>query len=110
MFLCSRDIQVGDKVQCFVEGEWKYCDLFHPEEVEEWEKEGAFKVIGEISPDALSYVREGQEFEEGDIQLMFFKGSHAGISGSTERIKELSALADNTELRARVKGPCNHFH
>jgi hypothetical protein len=29
MMLISRDIQIGDKVQVFINNEWKYCNLYH---------------------------------------------------------------------------------
>lgn len=68
--LCSRDIQAGDKVRAL--------DTPHIEFI--WDKgglEGAvransldlyFKVIGEISPNAI-WVKEGDEFEENEVKI-----------------------------------------
>lgn len=37
----------------------------------------AYKIIGEISPDALSYVKEGDEFSEGEWRLF---NAYTGIN------------------------------
>lgn len=91
LFLCSRDIQVGDKfTQVGI-------DLIHPTArftcVDRFEKEGdiwiidddnnnfviynkdcpnkilCYKVIGEVSPDAI-WVTEGMEFDESEIKMI----------------------------------------
>lgn len=74
LFLCSRDIQVGD--ECYhtkylnlgkwalKEGGIQDCVDWHGENVDE---SHLFKVLGEISPEAI-WVKEGDEFEEDDIQ------------------------------------------
>lgn len=83
LFLCSRDIQVGDKVRHTVSGEevlWTDMDT------EFRSVEMYFKVIGEISPDALSYVKEGDEFDEKDVKLVVF-GTNAGPISSYYEIK-----------------------
>lgn len=82
--LCSRDIQVGDKIRC------EYPSTLHFDveclrtyekstNVPHWvvrgtdgkeyyyDKNNSFKVIGEVSPAAI-WVKEGMEFEENDIQ------------------------------------------
>lgn len=72
LFLCSRDIKVGDKVFCF---DVHLNNPLHPPEryIDPWRirTEGdtcnaCIKVIGEISPNAI-WVKEGDEFEERDI-------------------------------------------
>jgi hypothetical protein len=73
LFLCSRDIQVGDQVYYLQDGEYlkSICtqsnddgiDIDHP--VHFYPPE-VFKVIGEISPDAATRVKEGHEFEKGE--------------------------------------------
>lgn len=61
LFLCSRDIQVGDK--------YRITDGFGTDGIEFEFKEGqpkrtsAFKVIGEISPAAV-WIKEGDEVDE----------------------------------------------
>lgn len=78
LFLCSRDIQVGDKFHvdytisgytpeqtCLnVDSDTVYSegindDIYSP-------KEKCWKVIGPISPQAI-WVKEGDEFEKGEV-------------------------------------------
>jgi hypothetical protein len=94
MMLISRDIQIGDKVQVFINNEWKYCNLYHQEEVNEWKEDNAFKVIGEISNQA-TWIVEGDEFELKHFNPL----SAADIEhkGSTKQV-------------VRIKGPCGHYH
>jgi len=65
LFLCSRDIQAGDEVQSklgTLDGK-----VEHKFQLEEALKEDVwFKVIGEISPEAI-WVKEGDEFDEDEI-------------------------------------------
>lgn len=100
LFLCSKDIQVGDSVK------WIH-DLSQPEDkvldetLYHWwtdhgvdKKDRFFKVLGEISPNA-TWVVENQEFDE-------------------EEIVGLVALPyydfDVDKLGYLIKGPCGHFH
>ena len=62
LFLCSRDIQVGDKY------------LTAPDYTKErtcednsYSFEHCLKVIGEISPQCLGYTKEGEEFDENEV-------------------------------------------
>lgn len=59
-----------------------------------------YKIIGEISKDALSYIKEGDEFGEEDI-------STSAFIKSIEPLPEFGALGKNYVL---IKGPCGHFH
>lgn len=90
LFLCSRDIKVGDELTYIgsdgsvVESKLKYIDhvgvvhyLGDPDGVKydhtEWEMENgywwndrmAYKVLGEVSPNAI-WVKEWMEFDEKD--------------------------------------------
>lgn len=85
LFLCSADIQVGDKKVCLIyphrtshpfslrEHEWVAEVKFEHQLkfLTGLRDNGAgnelFKVIGEISPDALNYVKEGDEFDEDQV-------------------------------------------
>jgi len=65
LFLCSRDIQVGDKY---------YSLAFHEYHIAKDEHSSCFvrpheytKVIGKVSPEAI-WVKEGMEFDEEDIK------------------------------------------
>lgn len=108
LFLCSRDIQVGDKVTVlqfngdpnwkaiFVSSEEGNHTLKFLDEDRNFgcASDGYFKVIGEISPEA-TWVKEGDEFEEDEI---------AGLVA-------LSAYDfDSNKLGYMIKGPCGHFH
>jgi hypothetical protein len=76
LFLCSRNIEVGDKY--YYNGtETDICDseirLEQIKEQEEKHGQKRFKVIGEISPEAI-WVKEGDEFNEVDVRgrLIYF--------------------------------------
>jgi hypothetical protein len=69
LFLCSRNIEVGDKY--YYNGtETDICDseirLEQIKEQEEKHGQKRFKVIGEISPEAI-WVKEEDGFDEDDI-------------------------------------------
>lgn len=101
LFLCSRDIEKGDKIYFprldkyhkFFEhiGRHIICQSINGGNTESFYKEEYFKVIGEISPDALSYVKEEQEFDLNDLAL-----------------KQYSIVSDKNIIK--IKGPCGHFH
>ena len=113
LFLCSRDIQVGDT---FVNPRWnlnewkehictkiemgsgenyfpkKMLIWFHDDGINFWfPLEECYKKIGEISPDALGYVKEGDEFEED-------QWAYAGRG------------VQKSNYGIAIKGPCGHFH
>lgn len=98
LFLCSRDIQVGDKIHSDgLEGEYIGTpDNFAYIKTSDGHTssrrpETCFKVIGEISPDA-TWVKEGDEFDESDID-------HGGWVDE-----------DLKTILIKIKGPCGHFH
>lgn len=79
LFLCSRDIQVGDK---FTQ---KGIDMLHPtarftcigftkdgdikdDDNHAYAAATVYKVIGEVSPEAI-WVKEGMEFEESEVKI-----------------------------------------
>jgi len=100
LFLCSRDIQVGDKVL-----DEEFCDWI----VQENDLKALHlltKVIGEISPDAR-WVKEGDEFD-ADTEVMPILD---------RRIINFDSQMDWTEAEYehyikfyKLKGPCGHFH
>lgn len=118
LFLCSRDIQIGDKVKLqLIPNKTKWLDgkvieiptdtvliklkndfiiITNPDS---W----CFKVIGEISPEA-TWVKEGDEFDESVVQIM-----------GENQFGELHDLglykkSDNVNIVCLIKGPCGHFH
>lgn len=78
LFLCSRDIQVGDKYfntdYNLYRTALKFAatspDLVYFDESTVFDyREDCIKVVGEVSPDAV-WVTEGMEFDETDLALM----------------------------------------
>jgi hypothetical protein len=92
LFLCSRDIQVGDKIS--IEGVTE-STIYGGQNLSSSIKEGkVFKVIGEISPEA-TWVKDGDKFEKSDIKVV-------GYGENWSKHQNLSNI--------KVKGPCGHFH
>lgn len=106
LFLCSRDIQVGDIVwpkylvfedgsEGRPEGNWMHLSAI---------TSGSFKVIGVMSSFA-TYVKEGDEFDQHEIQR--FGRSYQ---------KDGNKTAEETPYKSQyydyylIKGPCGHFH
>lgn len=124
LFLCSRDIQVGDKA--FWHGHLKWysedalAELLSIDRTrlqtlgknKLWEQEQTrdelIKVIGEISPEAI-WVKEGDEFvAEGDGIEVFPIHTHDKV---TEEIIYVDEYGDKVDIPIyKVKGPCGHFH
>lgn len=75
LFLCSRDIQIGDKIWSKITDElieYRYTNSIDFEENLPPSYSGepdktAFKVIGEISPEA-TWVTENQEFNKTEVR------------------------------------------
>lgn len=137
LFLCSRDIQVGDNIiadyivdkggeyemHVHKEGEilndkdfddhWqiKTKDTFYQSGyATEWAlKKGCFKIIGEISPDALGYVKEGDEFDENDVHRNHICYDSPGNTGCCLHCSR-SMGCDSQDYNYMIKGPCGHFH
>lgn len=112
LFLCSSDIQIGDKVKyknimpsielLVVEGQPK--DIFETT-LGEVEDRGGFKVIGEISPEAL-WVKEGDRFSEeeiSDVSLYWCPKYGYSYEMYWEEENECRKFKS-------IKGPCGHFH
>jgi hypothetical protein len=120
LFLCSRDIQVGDKY---------ICDAFS--DSEQVHREGyplhtdAYKVIGEISPEA-TWVKEEDEFDEAQIEIVeYIIAERAGNTCTNEfytnYLLPKKNIADHSDwwvdgeikeakTLVKVKGSCGHFH
>lgn len=65
LFLCSRDIQVGDMVRTHTNPDKEFKAGYA--EVHRNGGGDFYKVIGEISPQAI-WVKEGMEFDEGEVK------------------------------------------
>ncbi len=138
LFLCSREVMIGDKVRANDRIDHEYVlTAKHLDKMEEFELEHLlFKVIGEISPDA-TWVKEGDEFDEDDIEQVselygwnkeyntdkdfqkFFDKSlsktctHFIYEGETDWLDEAGTINLNFRVYTKiykVKGPCGHFH
>lgn len=109
LFLCSNDIQVGDKFRLISNQSKEFeaskveigsGESYFPKEMLIYHKEdqvqywfhlnACFKVIGEISPEAI-WVKEGDKFDSSEISFMWDTG-------------------ENSQGWFRIKGPCGHFH
>ena len=86
LFLCSRDIEMGNKVLGNIESKEEYTFM------EGMNAKYCTKVVGEISKDALSYVKEGMEYDEEDV-----KNTNVRLFSWEPYIYQ-------------IKGPCGHFH
>lgn len=95
LFLCSRDIQIGDKVKWF-DNTNDPEDIVLDESKYAWwtdhgvdNKDRFFKVIGEISPGAV-WIKEGDEFEEDAIRIL-----ESTLLWSQEKIDSCSSTTYN---------------
>lgn len=122
LFLCSRDIQIGDKVLS-TKHEYKEPKLviednedlkaevpcIHKSIIDKYN----FKVIGEISPEA-TWVKEGDEFEENDVHFEGWEGliCPAVEEDTLEAYMSHGYVEKHPELKliCTIKGPCGHFH
>lgn len=113
LFLCSRDIQVGDVVHYpGFDLPFKVCNKESDEDIQ-WGflkdvKEKHFKIIGEISPEAI-WVKEGDEFDEDDFSIEFlrfecynYNGEHIG--------KDCSCKGGDMREVNRIKIKCPTCH
>lgn len=115
LFLCTRDIQVGNEAYYkgakAAQGPVTQIDLdsntlwinnapvtlsnYYPVKSD---------IIGEISPDALSYVKEWDEFDEDEVHVV---GENSW--GEWHPIC-LYKKGDNPKIYCEIKGPCGHYH
>lgn len=80
LFLCSRDIQVEDEIYIPSLNEYHkflkadnhslVCETLNGQHDETFDLCDYFKVIGEVSPEAI-WVTEGMEFEESEIEINY---------------------------------------
>lgn len=108
LFLCSRDIELKDIV--YYNGKaWMVSNVEIQEPyltVEEATAYGAYKIIGEISPDTFSYVKEGNEFDEDEVVVQII--DELGYQTDIIPITNILDLSESDKIL--IKGPCGHFH
>lgn len=105
LFLCSRDIQVGDKVINQLGEEFVIKD---GGDLVSAKLNKCYKVIGEISPEA-TWVKEGDEFDE--YRWIWEPGEDMETEYLTEEEKQKGRYEIKTWAnQIAVKGPCGHWH
>ncbi len=125
LFLCSRDIQVGDKDYYYIDSTQNnkiekapdYWDIINikPEPNGHvavifnnnaflWIEE-VFKVVGEISPEAI-WVKEGDEFDKDEVEEWWEGSLKKGI----DEWFDGQSLKDGDKIILKIKGLCGHFH
>lgn len=121
LFLCSRDIQIGDKVmQLHPNSKVKQPIYPEGEYILEKYTESTFKVIGKISPGA-TWIKEGDEFDREDVQSLY-KGKiqllpiyehdyHVTLLGSRKQKEAILSNLPVKEYIAFFRCPvCKDFH
>lgn len=109
LFLCSRDIEVGDKIT--LDG-IEFATYEGNDYDSSWEELviNGFKVIGEISSAALNYVNEG----DIDESLLEFYGPDTDPEGWVKEhwgeIVVYGRASEPPRPFVKIKGPCGHFH
>lgn len=114
LFLCSRNIQVGDKVLDEEFEEWTVAKSYEKPNYFRFEHKtenpcysdsfpNPIKVIGEISSQA-TWVKEGDEFEEDQIHVM--AEDNFGLSFEVSLVRKENII----RVWSEIKGPCGHFH
>jgi hypothetical protein len=137
LWLCSWDIQIGDRMYDSSRNQYgKYngqIELWHTylvegktgkEAIQSISTKDLFKVIGEISPAALEFVKEGDEFDDEQVRVMYnFVGEDSDYEFFTleewpkivrehlrgsQHARSRKLLLENPFIA--IKGPCNHYH
>lgn len=105
LFLCSRDIQVGDKYLTAPDyTKERIC------EDNSYSFEHCLKVIGKVSPEAV-WVTEGMEFEEEDVQVICYDGEDTWVFSAEEWKEEIEEEHSYLWYKIQIKCPnCEHFH
>jgi hypothetical protein len=106
LFLCSRDIQVGDKIYSFSRNVYDTVSNEHHIKLLEIQWRAWVKPIGEISPDA-TWVKDGDEFEEDEWREVWDSGT--GWRFSDDPFFDPKYCYRKLDW-VQVKGPCGHFH
>jgi hypothetical protein len=107
LFLCSRDIQVGDEVQ---NGDGELCKIPNEADLRNAKEHGFFKILGEISPEA-TWVKEGDDFDEEEIEFWDKTEDHPTDKSYLHKwLKEGRVDYVLKYFYFKILGPCKHFH
>ena len=122
LFLCSRDIKIGDHaMELLTTGDYDTFQIDTENDIyDDMIADGRqFKVIGKVSKKA-TWVKDGDEFDENEIQLLYHEtysyGGPASMYWDTRIIeckiddKKMKVDKDNFYYPIEIKGPCGHFH
>lgn len=113
LFLCSRDIQVGDTlfhIPTYKYVECKYESVLNKMKEKEF-LEKYIKVVGEISPEAV-WVKEGDTFNNDEIKQHIVPVK-AGFEKyyDTEHQEEMERDVYEVVVGYyKIKGSCGYFH
>lgn len=99
LFLCSRDIQVGDSVFEILSDKTLGDEFIWTEDINKYnyqyiEDDIVFKVIGEISPEAI-WVKELMEFDEDEIEEWYWHIEQNCFALSVKFAEEISNKPPN---------------
>ena len=128
LFLCSRDIKLGD-VYYTDDPNWDNKTLLRHTNVDIEQgtpkMELSYKVIGEISPDA-TWVKEGDEFDNDELFMIIYyiygetgSGAHTGWVQNPQSLIGTNIFVGNpvngvinaiNSVAIQIKGPCGYFH
>lgn len=116
LFLCSRNIQVGDIIKWAspLEKSGYATSIPIPNESElrlaksNMQEYRYFKVIGEISLSA-TWIKEGDKFAEDEMQHNHICYDSPGNMGCCFHCSR-SKGCDSEDYNYLIKGPCGHFH
>lgn len=126
LFLCSKDIKVGDKFRCELFEEFKCKKITEGDGLNHFPKETliwtwdrstknikywrpaseCFKVIGPISQEA-TWVKEGDKFNEDEWRNV--KECYE-VDGHYTLIDYEKELLNKEGYEIQIKGPCGHYH
>lgn len=123
LYLCSKDIQVGDKVihnnpinQVKYGSELTIKEIlpsgcYSVEEGGVYVNEELIKYVYEISPKSI-WIKQGDEFDEEDIEISKYPmcPKCCAISNDGFCPHEIECEIDKKRTLVFIKGPCGHFH
>lgn len=109
LFLCSRDIQVGDRFYSISRNIYDIVSNEHHIKLLEIQSGGWVKPIGEISPEA-TWVTEGMEFDEDDLRWIHTGSIYNPHPGMFIKFDPNPSFQLPQYYRVAIKGPCGHFH
>jgi len=112
--LCSRNVKIGDKFDQLpgINGVSYICKeiangFILDDEGKHRAIETCFKVVGDISPDALSYVKRGMEYDEDQVQGYFEKLPY---DENHKALIDKALLQFKKPLVFKIRGECGYFH